>query len=171
MGTFIMLAITISMIFTYTRSLFRTKAEAMNAQTELIAALDSVESQGVQRDALKMGAVLTGIFMSLFYIVFFISSAVILNNSVATIIGALFSVLSIRSFMIAIDFIKNEKLKPINNLYKVGTLAGLLYTLYFLIYYLTMKFNITEIIYLGIGMAFGGAAIYAIKTVRSKKVV
>lgn len=140
MTTIIVLTMTILMIRIYIRSLLRSKSKNIKAQAELLASIRENAKQGVPIGVLQKSVIFAGTILALSYIVFFTVSAIIIGENWAGVAAAIFSVLSARQVLVAIEILKTETIKLPSIFDKFAVILGLVYSVYFLLYYSTLKF-------------------------------
>ena len=99
----------------------------------------------------------------IYYLFFYIASAVIVNNNFYTLIAAALSVEVCRSCVKTKQIIETKQPIKLTIFNKFSQVVGLLYSLYFVYFYITTTFTAYEISDLVIGVIIGSTIVLGIR--------
>lgn len=169
MGTFIVLALTIMMMINFTKSSLNTKKRKEMSKKAImnnLKLLDPEQNKDAHFAKVAMYVVISAaVFL---FVLFFVLSAIIFDNDWMTYLAAFFSVLMIRSLVSFVKFMKTREFPKTNIFSRLSSGAVAIYSWYFFIYYLNIRFEIVEMAYLFSATVIGFAIAAAFK--RRKKV-
>ena len=156
MVTFIMLAFSFSIFLNYTRGLIKSKSDDfIKVQADFLVLLDQTEKEG-GKSLFKKIFIVVGIMMTLYYLLFFIISAIIFDMTWITYAACLLGVISVQNILLLFDLLKHEKIVKTSYLInKIVQILGFLYTGYFIVYYMTLKFDLMDLARFGWGIGVG----------------
>ncbi|AEO93770.1 gp512 [Bacillus phage G] len=141
MGTLILYAITLHMLHGYTKSLFIKKKHVELLQQSVFELMKESENSGMSKEAFKMGTRVIGLLMVIYYLCYFIASGLVINSFWAMILCALMGVVTVHNYMKATVLIDTGKAQKLRVIEVVFSRIGLIYTIYFLVFFTNLKFE------------------------------
>lgn len=169
MLTFIMLGLTVYMLATYISSMTTSNKSLAIGHEKYLEQLNELENQGLTRTAVRRSTILFLFLATLIFIAYYTISSIIIGEYWAAFAAATFSVVSVRNYLIAVDYFTTLEFKKKSVFTGFIEVLGLIYTTYFLYFYANLKLS-EELFSLFIGFVFVAMVIAFIK-IKNKKTV
>lgn len=163
MWEFLLLLVSISIIMMCTKSVFTSSNKIYKNQLKFLKLCEEIQKEGLSEQVLETIFYAVNVVVVIYYLFFYITSAVIVNNNFYTLIAAALSVEACRSCVKTKQIIETKQPIKLTIFNKFSQVVGLLYSLYFVYFYITTTFTTYEISDLVIGVIIGSTIVLGIR--------